>query len=166
MRELFWKELYDLKFQVYYYDLHYERLYKIEKYVTTSTQVVSSLSLTIWAITNDYSFVWSSIIACSQLVNMILITLSVADKIKTLSEVIMSLSSMFTEFDYYWLDINEGVTTDKEINERIKEIRTKKSSLLDSHLVKHTISDKQKLIKIATKKLKDYYKIYEVKDDE
>ncbi|NFE83116.1 hypothetical protein FC754_03030 [Clostridium botulinum] len=162
MKEKFWGHMTALKYQIYYLDEYMEESYKWDNYINIFTAVTSASSIGAWAIWKDSKcvWIWSSIIAISQVINAIKTQLPFSKRIKFLPKLTSELGELYNEYDYLWLDVSNDRLTDKQINDELKKLVSKDDKISDKYLNENHLPYKSKLANKAQSKLEQYYNNY------
>lgn len=71
MQEKYWKYMVQIKAWIFYLDVYTEDSYRWDRIINIVVAIASSTSIAAWAIWQKYSFVWSIIIAISQVLTTI-----------------------------------------------------------------------------------------------
>ena len=71
MQEKYWKYMVQIKAWIFYLDVYTEDSYRWDRIINIVVAIASSTSIAAWAIWKKYSFVWSIIIAISQVLTTI-----------------------------------------------------------------------------------------------
>jgi len=131
----FWDELCKLRFELFYLDDCVSHSRKLDNIINIITAIASSSSIAGWVMWRSWSFIWSFIIAFSQVINAVKIYLPYSTRVKTLNEQYSELYKLFIDYDNLWFKIANGYFTEEQINDKLREFRNKKH-LIDSKFVK------------------------------
>ena len=71
MQEKYWRYMVQIKAWIFYLDLYAEDSYKWDKRINIFGAIASSTSIAAWTIWSQLSYVWSVIIAVSQVLTAI-----------------------------------------------------------------------------------------------
>lgn len=156
MQRKFWDEMCQLKFELFYLEEYISNSYDWDKRINFITAIASSSSIGAWAVWNSLKFVWSSIIALSQVINAIKTQLPYSKRIKVLNDVYSEYSRLFIEFDYTWYKASNGDMSNTDINDTLKSLRTKKDKI-DNKLLTINLPRNEKLVEKAMKNIELYY---------
>jgi len=157
MQEKFWSELCQIKFDLFYLGEYIDHSEKCDNLINLITAITSSGSIAAWALWGSLKFVWSSIIALSQVINAIKPHLPYIKRIKLLNSQCSELSKLFIEYDHLWLKVKNHDFTDEEINDHIKDIRIKKDKIDDKFMIHITLPKKNNITNRATINYNQYY---------
>lgn len=153
----FWDELCQLRFDLFYLDdcISYSR--KCDDFINMFTAITSSSSVGAWIIWRTWSFLWSCIIAVSQVINAIKIYLPYSKRIKILNEQYSELYKLFIDCEYMWFKISNGDFTEEEINDKLREFRSKKHMIDSKYAKQIPVPENKKMIEKAMKSVEQYY---------
>ena len=157
IQKKYWDELCQLKFELFYLGEYIAHSEKCDNVINIMTAITSSSSIAAWALWDSLKFVWSFIIAFSQVINAIKIHLPYSKRIKLLNQQCSELSKLFIDYDFLWLNISNGDFTDEEINENIRKFRIRKEKINDKFLLHNHLPQKRKLIVKADLSREQYY---------
>lgn len=150
----YWNEMVNIKFHMFLFEYEIEKLQKKEKIINGMLAVTSSASIGAWAIFQNNSFIWSSLIAVSQVITAIRPHLfDFPKQIKTINNIVNSLTLIFIDYEYKWFEVSEGKLDENTINDFIKDCNKKMipcnqmiinlSGNLDKHYNKADKSNKE-----------------------
>lgn len=77
IQKKYWNELSQLKFELYYLGEYIAHSEKCDNSINIITAITSSSSIAAWALWDSWKFVWSFIIALSQVINAVKIHLRI-----------------------------------------------------------------------------------------
>lgn len=160
VQKKYWEDLIQLRFQLFYLEEYLCQSYRYNSWVNISMAIASSSSIAAWAIWDKFNFLWSLIIAISQVINAVKIYLPFNKRTKYINLLYSQLTELFNEYDYNWLNVANGVLTEEEINNLIYKFRKKKHKIHDEHLLNNHLPQKKKLKELADVKLKNYFENY------
>lgn len=152
----YWKEMYKLKFHTTYIDVYKEKTEKIDRNINIFLAATSSSCICGWAIWNDLSFIWSIIIALSQLITAVKMFLPYKNRLKKLSPLLNELEDLCIKAESVWYNVSEGEMTQKEIHDLRIKLKKNKSDILQKYLGKNSLSHNKKYIKIASQLTKEH----------
>lgn len=90
MQEKYWKYMVQIKAWIFYLDVYTEDSYRWDRIINIVVAIASSTSIAAWAIWQKYSFVWSIIIAISQVLTTIKGFLPYSKRLKMLGKVFLN----------------------------------------------------------------------------
>lgn len=122
-----WRQLVNSKLTEIYYNLLLEKMQRREKALNIFLVVVTSTSVSAWAIwkTPYLQWVWASVVALSQIVTLIKPYLNYAKYARELNEKYFFLQGVNTEYERLWLDYRFETITDEKAFKRCFELKEK-----------------------------------------
>lgn len=130
----YWKEIYQLKVHIAFIELLLERSERIDRGLKMFLAIASSSSIGAWVIWKQFSWVWATIIACSQVVSAIIQYLPYRHRIKTYSSLLNELEEIMIQAEFKWHAIADGQMTEAEINKSRFSVRANKQKALKKHI--------------------------------
>lgn len=134
VQEQYWKELYQLKTHIGFIERSLEKSEGIDRLLKIILAIASSSSIGAWAIWNEHSWLWASIIALSQVISAVLPFLPYKSRIKAYSSLLHELEELMIQAEFKWHAISDGELTATEINKARFEVRTSKQKSLKKHI--------------------------------
>jgi len=125
----YWRELDQLKVHVFYLENYLERTITIDRYINMFLATAASGSIASWVVWKDYSFLWGSIIAFSQVVNAIKSYLPYKKRLKALQGITNDLESLFLVMEDNWFKVSEGLLNKEEIHKLHMRFKEKDAKL-------------------------------------
>ncbi len=157
MQEKYWKYMVQIKAWIFYLDLYGEDSYKWEKRINVFSAIAASTSIAAWAIWQQLSFVWSLIIAMSQVLNAIKEFMPYSKRLKAIVPFMEDLKFLYNKMEYIWFKVASGEMTEEEINETLYEFKNECTNIENKHLKDETLLENEKFKKEADKKTDDYF---------
>lgn len=117
MQEKYWKYMVQIKAWIFYLDVYTEDSYRWDRIINIVVAIASSTSIAAWAIWQKYSFVWSIIIAISQVLTTIKGFLPYSKRLKMLVPFMEDLKFLYNKIEYNWFKVASGDLSEDEINE-------------------------------------------------
>lgn len=132
MQEKYWKYMVQIKAWIFYLDVYTEDSYRWDRIINIVVAIASSTSIAAWAIWQKYSFVWSIIIAISQVLTTIkgflpyskrlkmlvpfmdAYILGVNEPVKKFTGKIIAIVRRKDDIEEKWVVVPDGVTFSKE----------------------------------------------------
>jgi hypothetical protein len=151
----YWKELYQLKTHIGFIERQLEKSEGIDRFLKIVLAIASSSSIGAWAIWSEYSWVWASIIAFSQVITAVTPFLPYRSRIKAYSSLLHELEELMIRAEFKWHSISDGKLTPTEINKARFEIRAAKQKSLKKY-ISTTIPTNTKLHEQAETSASDY----------
>lgn len=160
IQQLYWLEMTDVRNKIHYIDIYLGDIRKLSTAIKIITAIASSVSIGAWAIWKEYSFIWSCIIAASQVINVIFSCISLDKKIETLNSFLSSLLLIDQEFKTNWFYVSNGLISDEEINNKLNELKVKYIKLLNTHTTDIDIDSCKYISKRAELMTNNYFNYF------
>lgn len=96
----------------------------MDKLVNIFLAVASSSSIAAWAIWHEFTWVWPTLIAGSQVITAIKPFLPYNQRIKAVSVLNDSYQSICLQMENVWFSVSEGMLSDQQIHDEIIKFRT------------------------------------------
>lgn len=158
MQEKYWRYMVQIKAWVFYLDLYAEDSYKCDKIINIFGAIASSTSIAAWAIWQQFSFVWSIIIAISQVLAAIKGFLPYSKKLKILVPFVEDLKFLYNKIEYNWFKVASGELTEEEINELLYAFKNEFTNIENKNLEEETLLENAALMKEADEKTDLYFR--------
>lgn len=157
MRDKIWNYMLDSKFQSLYLDYQVSKYQKYDRNINVFLAIASSASIGAWAIWQDLQIIWATIIAASNVINIIKPYFPYSKYITELNEKGLSMLNLHLEYERLWYkfeneQITEQLATDAFFDLKSKGITTLR--LNDDTLV----FENEGIYKKSEDKLKVYVK--------
>lgn len=117
MQEKYWNFMKQIKFAIFYLDLYADNAYKKDMAIKIISAIASSASIAAWAIWQDYSYIWSFIIAVFQVLTAVKGYLPYNIILKSIASCQKDLKLLFSDIEHDWYYIASGDKEESEINE-------------------------------------------------
>lgn len=140
-QERYWKELYQLKVHINYIEAHIQEAEKYDRAIKIFMAVASSASIGAWVIWKDFSIIWASIIAASQVLAAISPHLPFKERLKSYSSMVHELEELFIQAESKWNEVAAGMFTEGETNKSRTNIRLQKQKILKKNLASSVIPE-------------------------
>lgn len=147
-----------IKAWIFYLDLYEEDSYKWEKGINVFSAVASSTSIAAWAIWQHLSFVWSFIIAVSQVLTAIKGFMPYSRRLKMIVPFMEDLKFLYNRMEYNWFKVSSGEVTEEEINEMLYTYKEEFTNIENKNLKEETLPENKMLREKADKKTDEYFK--------
>lgn len=157
MQEKYWKYMVQIKAWIFYLDVYAEDSYKWDKRINVLGAIASSTSIAAWAIWQQLSFLWSVIIAISQVLTAIKSFLPYSKRLKVLVPFMEDLKFLYNKVEYNWFKIASGELTEEEINELLYTFKNEFTNIENKNLKEETLLENEDFKKIADKKTDLYF---------
>lgn len=160
IQRFYWTEMTEVRNKIYYIDIYLSYMRKLNTAIKIITAIASSISIGAWAIWSKYSFIWSLIIAVSQVTNIIFSCISLDKQIKTINSFLSSLLLIGQEFQNNWFFVSNGLISAEEINAKLNELKIKYINLLNKHTTDIDIGSCKYISKKAELMTKEYFNYF------
>lgn len=155
--QLIWNQMQNSKFKEFYINLLLERFQKMDRLINIFLVIVTSTSISAWAIWQfDYlKWLWAVLIAASQIMLLIKPYLNFTKYAKELNEKYFLLQTLNVEYEKLWLSYKFEKITNEQAFEKafdLKNTLTKGLNFSDEII----ISEKKELVAKAKEKLGNY----------
>lgn len=129
MQKKYWNYMVQIKHWFFYVDLYVEDSYKWDRHMNILSAIASSTSIAAWAIWQELSFIWSLIIAMSQLLSAVKPFLPFNRRQKTLVPFMEELKFLYNTMEYNWYKVSVGELSEDEINELLLRFKNEFTSI-------------------------------------
>ena len=135
MQEKYWKYMVQIKAWIFYLDVYTEDSYRWDRIINIVVAIASSTSIAAWAIWQKYSFIWSIIIAISQVLTTIKIFLPYSKRLKMLVPFMEDLKFLYNKIEYNWFKVASGDLSEDEINELLYSFKDEFTNIENKNLI-------------------------------
>ncbi len=118
---------------------------------------MSSTSIAAWAIWQQLSFLWSIIIAISQVLNAVKVFLPYNKRLKVIASFMEDLKFLYNKMEYNWLKVSGGELTEEEINDLLYTFKNEYTSIENKNLKEEILLDNENFKREADKKTDIYF---------
>ena len=146
-----------IKAWIFYLDVYTENSYRWDRIVNIIVAIASSTSIAAWAIWQKYSFVWSIIIAISQVLTTIKVFLPYSKRLKVLVPFMEDLKFLYNKIEFNWLKVASGDLSENEINELLYSFKDEFTNIENKNLKEETLLENNKFREIADRKTDEYF---------
>ena len=157
MQEKYWKYMVQIKAWIFYLDVYTEDSYRWDKAINIFVAIASSTSIAAWAVWQKYSFVWSIIIAISQVLTTIKGFLPYSKRLKMLVPFMEDLKFLYNKIEYNWFKVASGDLSENEINELLYSFKDEFANIENKNLKEETLLEKDNFREIADRKNDAYF---------
>jgi hypothetical protein len=154
----FWNELTQLRGQIEFLRLLHRECERVDRILKMFLAVTSSGSIAAWAIWKDFAMTWGGIIVMSQLINAIKPYLPFEKRQSSVSSLVSKLESLFVRWEGVWQQVADGELTEREISDKITEMKRFKLEFQSSCLKDDILPHKKKLEELAAIETETYFK--------
>lgn len=134
MQERYWNFMIQVKASIYYLDIYLEESYKIDTIINIICAIASTASIGAWAIFKIVPFLWSFIIAISQVITAIKIYLPYSKRITEIKPFLEELNHLHIKIEHEWYDVASGKMTETQINDLLFEFKKSYTSAESNHM--------------------------------
>lgn len=157
MQEKYWRYMVQIKAWIFYLDLYAEDSYKWDKRINIFGAIASSTSIAAWTIWSQLSYVWSVIIAVSQVLTAIKSFMPYSRRLKILVPFMEDLKFLYNKIEYNWFKVASDELSEDEINELLYAFKDDFASIENKNLKEETLLENNKFKTIADKKTDVYF---------
>lgn len=158
MQEKYWKYMVQIKAWTFYLDLYEESSYKWDKRIKIFSAVVSSSSIAAWAVWNELSYVWSVIIAVSQVLSAVKDFLPYSNRLKVIVPFKDDLKFLYNKIEFNWFNVASGELTEEEINKMLFDFKDEFANIENKNLKEEILLDNETFKEKADEKTELYFK--------
>lgn len=158
MQEKYWKYMVQIKAWTFYLDLYEESSYKWDKRIKIFSAVVSSSSIAAWAVWNELSYVWSVIIAVSQVLSAVKDFLPYSNRLKVIVPFKDDLKFLCNKIEFNWFNVASGELTEEEINKMLFDFKDEFANIENKNLKEEILLDNETFKEKADEKTELYFK--------
>lgn len=147
-----------IKAWTFYLDLYEESSYKWDKRIKIFSAVVSSSSIAAWAVWNELSYVWSVIIAVSQVLSAVKDFLPYSNRLKVIVPFKDDLKFLYNKIEFNWFNVASGELTEEEINKMLFDFKNEFANIENKNLKEEILLDNAAFKEKADEKTELYFK--------
>lgn len=160
-QSIYWHKLQQLKFDIIYYSLHFNRcifLIRIIKYILAG---LTSLS---FALLMGFSEIKGIVFSCGIIGIIMQVFIAISnifpyeDRKNDLREMSNELDKLYNEMENDWNQISNGEINLEDIKDIIKKYTCKQSEIQKNYLKNDLLPEKKRIINLANKKVEEYFK--------
>lgn len=160
MRERYWKQMTQYKFELCYFEAHLSGCYKIKNIINIVCAAFSTTAISVWAVWNNFAFFSSLTIVVTQILISLQDALLYKDRIKELNSIRYELIPIYNEMEFKWYDVSIEKLTDEEINEILYRFVQRWSQIKNKFFVNDELPLKHKYINKAEERKNKYFKCF------
>lgn len=123
MQERYWRLLIQLKADAVYTGCYVERSEAWDNRIAMFSALVSSGSISAWAVWKKLDWLWAILVAASQVLNVVKQYLPFKKRILPVRAVAYDYEELFLKAESRWFDVAKGNVTEAEINELIGDLK-------------------------------------------
>lgn len=113
----------EIRFAIFYLDLYVDRIYKRDRNIKMFCAIASSTGIAAWTVWREYAFLWSLIIAISQVVNAVKGYLPYNIILKNIRYSEKNLKRLYNKIEYNWFQIKLEEFSEEKINEVLYDLK-------------------------------------------
>jgi hypothetical protein len=155
----FWNELTLLRGQIEYLQLYQLYCERLDRGVKMLLAIASNGSIAAWAVWREFAMLWGAIIATSQLIAAVKSYLPFEKRLTACAELASKLEGLFVQWEGAWQQVAEGQLSDREIAEKITELKKVKIEIEDKCLKGSPLPDKADFEEEAARKAARYFHV-------
>lgn len=158
MQEKYWRYMVQIKAWIFYLDLYAEDSYKWDRRIGIWGSIASSTSIAAWTIWHQFSYIWSIIIAVSQVLTAIKGFMPYSKRLKFLVPFIEDLKFLYNKIEYNWFKVASGELTEEETNQLLYTFKDDFTNIENKNLKEETLLENEVFKKNADIKTDIYFK--------
>ena len=159
-QEIFWKDLQQFKFDLFYYGNHYQKCIvkvKCVNYILTSLSAIAALIWKFWSNFSAMPRICLIVIIVSQLFTAFSNHFPFNNRKEELRELTNDLDPIYIEMECIWRKIAEGEMTITEINSAIDDFASRRLQIEKNYLKNDCLKEQRKIINKTEKQTQDYF---------
>lgn len=146
-----------IKAWIFYLDIYEEDSYKWDKRINIFSAVASSTSIAAWAIWNQFSYVWSVIIAASQVLSAIKSFMPYNNRIKAIIPFMEDLKFLYNKIEFNWFKVASGELAEEEINELLFTFKNEFTNIENKNLKEEILLNNDSFKETADRRTDLYF---------
>jgi hypothetical protein len=148
-QDLYFNELFQLGVQCRYMRRYRNVLGRRVRQLEILRAVASSGAIATWAVVRAYPMIWASIIAASQLADVLKDVIPFTNRHKAANGLVVSLDALLIEALYEWESVYGGQFTDEEITERRRKLMELRHKAEVEHFPTGDLPEREDLLSLA-----------------
>ena len=160
MQRIYWQEMITLKRDARYVDLCLARTETIDRCLKGALAIAASSSIASWAIFKEYSFVWATIVAGSQVVQVIKEYLPYKNRLRALAALSQDLNAISLASENNWFAVSSGKLYDEDIHDLRFDLKKRKQAAVQKAFPTAGLPEKKSFTRKADEEVRDYFAIY------
>lgn len=157
MQEKYWNFMCQTKAWIFYLNFYADDSYKWDKRINIFSAITSSTSIAAWAVWQQFSYIWSVIIAVSQVLTAIKSFLPYSQRLKILIPFTNGLEALYNKLEYNWFKVASGELTEEEINQLLFSFKDEYTQIENTNMSEENLVARDDLQKKADEKTKTYF---------
>lgn len=146
---LFWINFTKIKRDAVYINRYHEKVERRDRHLSMFSAIASSASIGAWVIWKDAWFVWTAVIAASQVLTAIKPYLPFKAQLASLSALGPELDGLALAAETEWFAVSHGRLTDEEIHRQTMALKTKAHAAQKKAFRNMSLTEDAKLLAIA-----------------
>lgn len=159
-QKLFWDELLTSRRDARYVDLCLARTEMIDRCLKGFIAIAASSSIAGWAIFKDHSFVWATVVAASQVLQVVKEYLPYKTRLKALTSLSQDLNAISLAAENHWYRVSSGTLFDDDIHDLRFELKQRKLAALQKAFPSAGLPENKPLAERAERETLEYFAIY------
>lgn len=159
-QKMFWNNLQQFKFDLFYYNNHYKKCISILrgiKYIVSGLTAVSTGVWITWSSISPIPIICTIIILALQAFNAISDYLPFAQRKDELRDLTNDLDPLYIEMESTWRRIVEGELSTTEINQSVYDFAHKRLQIEKNYLKNDFLKEHKKIVDKTEKQTQDYF---------
>jgi hypothetical protein len=159
-QRIFWDELLTLRRDARYVDLCLAQTETIDRCLKGFIAIAASSSIAGWAVFKEYSFVWASVVAAAQVLQVIKEYLPYKMRLKALTGLSQDLNSISLSAENHWYNVSTGALYNEDIHDLRFDLKVRKQAALQKAFPSAGLPLNKKLSERAERETLEYFTIY------
>lgn len=156
----FWQEMVTLKRDARYVDLCLARTERVDRGIKAFLAIAASSSIAGWAVVQQYAAVWASIVALSQVMQVIKEYLPYKNRLKALAALSVDLNALSLVAEDQWYKVSVGRMYDDDIHDLRITLKRKKMSAVQKAFPVAGLPENKKCTERADLDTTQYFSTY------
>lgn len=162
-QEYFWNYLQQFKFDLYYFNNHFEScVVKLRciKYIVTGITVISAILLIIWPTSQGLTVVCSIVVIILQALNAFSDIFPFNNRKDELRDLCRELEFLYIEVENTWKKIAEGELMISEIEKSILEYKKRRHEIEINYFKNDFLKEEKKIVDKSNKQTQRYFEYF------
>lgn len=156
----FWQELVNLRRDARYVDLCLARTERTDRSIKAFLAIAASSSIAGWAIVQQYAVVWATIVAASQVIQVVKEYLPYKNRLKALAGLSVELNAISLLAEDQWFKVSNAGMYEEDIHDLRIALKRKKSSAVQKAFPIAGLPENKKLVERAELDNAQYFSSY------
>ena len=166
MQRLYWQEMITLKRDARYVDLCLARTETIDRCIKGGLAVAASSSIASWAVFKEYSFVWATIVAGSQVVQVVKEYLPYKNRLRALAGLSQDLNAISLAAENNWFRVSSGNLYEEDIHDLRFDLKKRKQAAVQKAFPTAGLPENKRFTQRADEEMQQYFSIYLNQEEE